>query len=139
MAADLLYKSVPGLCLIISRAARYLPNPAQNKIPSLCVYYNLYDFKSLWLVNLRFYILLITRFGDLLDFGQLLKPLATTNLPQSHQFLGNFCKVVKIIKFSSETIFGQLIWTFGDFYLVTLITMANQFEVFICTLSHYGS
>ena len=42
VAADLLYKSVPGLCLIISRAARYLPKPALNNIPSLCVYYNLY-------------------------------------------------------------------------------------------------
>ena len=34
-----------GLCLIISRAARYLPKLALalNNIPSLCVYYNLYD------------------------------------------------------------------------------------------------
>ena len=44
MAADLLYKSVPGLCLIISRAARSLPNPALNNIPSLCVHYDLYGF-----------------------------------------------------------------------------------------------
>ena len=42
VAADLLYKSVPGLCLIISRAARYLPNPALNNILSLRVYYDLY-------------------------------------------------------------------------------------------------
>ena len=35
VAADLLYKSMPGLCLIISRAARYLPKPALNNIPSL--------------------------------------------------------------------------------------------------------
>ena len=42
VAADLLYKSVPGLCLIISRAARYLPKPALNNIPSLCVYNDLY-------------------------------------------------------------------------------------------------
>jgi len=42
VAADLLYKSVLGLCLIISRAARYLPKPALNNIPSLCVYYDLY-------------------------------------------------------------------------------------------------
>ena len=39
-AADLLYKSV----LIISRAARYLPKPALNNIPSPCVYYGLYGF-----------------------------------------------------------------------------------------------
>ena len=37
MAADLLYKSVPGLCINISRAARYLPKPVLNNIPSLCV------------------------------------------------------------------------------------------------------
>ena len=43
MAADLFYKSVPGLCLIISRAARYLPKLALNNIPSLCVYYDLYE------------------------------------------------------------------------------------------------
>ena len=42
MAAHLLYQSVPGLCLIISRAARYLLKPVLNNIPSLCVYYNLY-------------------------------------------------------------------------------------------------
>ena len=39
VAADLLYKSMSGLCLMISRAARYQPNP------SLCVYYDLYEFK----------------------------------------------------------------------------------------------
>ena len=35
VAADLLYKSVLGLCLIISRAARYLPKLALNNILSL--------------------------------------------------------------------------------------------------------
>ena len=43
VAADLLYKPVPGLCLIISRAARYLPKPALNNVPSLCVNYDLYE------------------------------------------------------------------------------------------------
>ena len=42
MAADLLYNSVPELCLIISGAARYQLKPALNNIPSLCVYYDLY-------------------------------------------------------------------------------------------------
>ena len=42
VATDLLYKSVLGLCLMISRAARYLPKPALNNIPSLCVYCDLY-------------------------------------------------------------------------------------------------
>ena len=64
----------------------------------------------------------MTRFGDLLDFGQLLKPLATINLPKSPTVLGNFCVGVKIYHFSSEIIFGQLLWTFGDFSLVTLIS-----------------
>ena len=46
--------------------------------------------------------------------GNFLKPLATINLPQSPPILGNFCKGIKIIHFSSETIFGQLldIWRF---------------------------
>ena len=63
----------------------------------------------------------VTRLGDFLHFGQLLRPLATINLPKSLTFLGNFCKGVKIIHFSCEIIFGQLLYTFGDFYLVTLI------------------
>ena len=50
----------------------------------------------------------VTRFGDLLDFGHLFMPLAAINLPQPHPFLGNF-KGVKIIHFSSETIFGKLL------------------------------
>ena len=57
----------------------------------------------------------VTRLGDLLNFGQLLKPLAVINLPKSPKFLGNFCKGVKIYHFSSEIIFGQLfkyIWWF---------------------------
>ena len=43
VAADLLYKSVPGLCPIFSRAARYVPKQVLSNIPSLCVYYNLYN------------------------------------------------------------------------------------------------
>ena len=43
VAADLLHKSVPGLCLIISRTARYLPKLALNNILSLlCI------LRSLW-------------------------------------------------------------------------------------------
>ena len=37
----------------------------------------------------------VTRLGNILDFGQLLKPLATTNLPKSSTFIGNFCKGVR--------------------------------------------
>ena len=41
--------------------------------------------------------------------GHFLKPLAAINLPKSPTFLGNFCKDVKIIHFSLEIIFGQLL------------------------------
>ena len=59
--------------------------------------------------------------GDLLDFGQLLKSLATINLPKAPTFLGNFCEGVKIYNFSSEIIIMQLLLTFVDFFLVTLV------------------
>ena len=64
----------------------------------------------------------VTRFGNLLDLGNFLKPLATINLPKSPTVLGNFCAGAKIFNFSSEIFFGQLLWTFGDFSLVTLST-----------------
>ena len=48
------------------------------------------------------------------------KPLATINLPKSPTFLDNFWKGVKNYHFSSEIIFGQLLYTFGDNFLVTL-------------------
>ena len=53
--------------------------------------------------------------------GNFLKPLVMINLPKSTTFLGNFCKGVKIYHFSCEIIFGQLLETFGDFILVTLL------------------
>ena len=52
--------------------------------------------------------------------GNFFKPLATINMPKSPTFLGNFCKGVKIYPFPIEIIFGQLLLTFGDFFLVTL-------------------
>ena len=48
------------------------------------------------------------------------KPVATNILPKLPTLLGNFCKCVKIIRFSITIIFGQLLLTFGDFLLVTL-------------------
>ena len=54
------------------------------------------------------------------SLGKFFKALATISLPKSLTFLGNFCKGVKILNFSSEIIFGQLLQTFGYFYLVTL-------------------
>ena len=50
-----------------------------------------------------------TKLGDLLDFGNFLKPLAIINLPKSPTFLGNFCKGVKMYNFSLKIIFGQLL------------------------------
>ena len=41
----------------------------------------------------------MTRLGNLLDFGQVLKPLAAIILAKSPTFLGNFCKGVKILSF----------------------------------------
>ena len=55
------------------------------------------------------------------NLGNHSKPVATINLPKSPTFLGNLCQGVKIIHFSSEIIFVQLLQTFGDFYLVTLV------------------
>ena len=55
----------------------------------------------------------MTRLGDLLDFGQVLKLLATINLPNSLTFLGKFVKVSKSIIFSSEIIFAG---TFTDIW-----------------------
>jgi len=51
----------------------------------------------------------VTRLGDLLDFAQLFTAFATINLPKSSTFLVNLCKGVKIIHFSSEINFGQLL------------------------------
>ena len=49
----------------------------------------------------------MTRLGDLLDFGQVLKPLATINLPKSPIFLDNFCKGVKIYLFLAKSFLGN--------------------------------
>ena len=51
----------------------------------------------------------VTRLGDLLDFGQFFKAFATIILSKSPTFLGNFCKGVKKIHFTSEIIFRQLL------------------------------
>ena len=58
--------------------------------------------------------------------GSFSKPLETIILSKSPIFLGNFCKDVKIFNFSSEIIFGQLLYTFGDFLLVTLGMTSNH-------------
>ena len=68
-------------------------------------------------------------------------PVATNILPKLPTLLGNFCKGVKIIHFSIAIIFGQLLQTFGDFYLVTLVGNQLHNEVLIRLLkarSIYG-
>ena len=50
----------------------------------------------------------VTRFGNLLYVGQLLKPLATINLPKSPTFLRNFCKGFKIFYFREKSFLGNL-------------------------------
>ena len=64
----------------------------------------------------------VTRLGDFLHFGQPFQAGGNNYLPKSPTLLGNFCKGVKLIHISSEIIFGQLLQTFGNFYLVTLPT-----------------
>ena len=53
--------------------------------------------------------------------GNFSKPLATIYFFKSPTFLGIFVKMFKSIDFSSEIIFRQLLYTFGDFFLVTLL------------------
>ena len=55
--------------------------------------------------------------GRFLHFGQLFKACDITYFAQISHILGNFCRGVKILRGIS---FGQLLWTFGDFLLVTL-------------------
>ena len=69
--------------------------------------------------------------------AKFLKPLATINLPKSLTFLDNFGEGVKIYNFSSEIIFGQLLWTFGDFFLVALDTTNFYVLICECTLFEY--
>ena len=51
----------------------------------------------------------VTSLGDLWDFGHVLKPLATINLPRSPTFLGNFCKGVKIYSFQVKSFWATFI------------------------------
>ena len=74
-------------------------------------------------LHVRFVLYLWTVWPDWAIFctlGYFLTPLATINLPKSTTFLAIFCKGVKIYNFSFEIIFGQLLWTFFNFFLVTL-------------------
>ena len=50
----------------------------------------------------------VTRFGDLFHFGQLGQACGNNQFAQIDRILGKFCKGVKLFRFSSELIFGQL-------------------------------
>ena len=54
----------------------------------------------------------VTRLGDLLDFGQVLK----TNLPKSLTFLGNFCEGVKAIIFLLKSFLGNFYRHLANFF-----------------------
>ena len=51
--------------------------------------------------------------------------MATVILPELPTLFGIFWKGVKIIHFSSEIIFGQLLSRFGDFLLVTCLDLSD--------------
>ena len=57
--------------------------------------------------------------------GNFSKLVATISLPKLHTLLGNFCKGIKIVHLSSGIMFGQLLYTFGEFLLVTLEEILN--------------
>ena len=58
----------------------------------------------------------VTRWGNLLNIGQLFKACGKIFLPKSSIFLGNFCKIAKIFYFASEIIFGQIFRHLATFY-----------------------
>ena len=58
----------------------------------------------------------VTRWVNLLDFAQLFKAFANIQFAQiSHIVRQFFCIGVRIYHFSIKIVFGQLLWTFGDF------------------------
>ena len=68
----------------------------------------------------------MTRMGELMHFGQLFKACGNYYLAQIAYILHKFCKVFKNIIFSSKIIFWQLLLTFGDVLLVTLVVALTQ-------------
>ena len=79
---------------------------------------------SLWFCSQKLEICgLVTVWTDwaiCCTLGNFLKHVATIILPKSPSFLGNFCKGVEIFHFYSEIIFAHILYTFGNFLLVTL-------------------
>ena len=72
-----------------------------------------------------------TRLGDLLHFGQLLKACGNNYFAQIAQIFRNFCKVVKICRFSSEIIFVQLFTghTGGHYDIITNLFPPKRFTI----------
>ena len=73
----------------------------------------------------------VTRLGDLLHFGQLLKACGNNYFAQIAQIFRNFCKVVKICRFSSEIIFVQLFTghTGGHYDIITNLFPPKRFTI----------
>ena len=74
----------------------------------------------------------VTRLTIYWTLGNFSKPLATINLHISPTLLGS--KGVNIFNFSSKIIFGQLLRTFGDFLLVTLLLTKSELTQPHCIL-----
>ena len=82
----------------------------------------------------------MTRLGDLLDFGNFLKPLATIILPKSHAFLGNSCKGAKIFNFFQWNHFWATlidIWRFFSGHSVSRSVIPLQSK-WVFSASPYG-
>ena len=68
----------------------------------------------------------VTSLGELLDFGQLFKDVATISLPKSPTFLGNFCNGAKIFNFFSLIIEGNFYRHLATFYWSHWLLVIND-------------
>ena len=59
--------------------------------------------------QLRMFLLSVTRLGDFINFGRPFKASGNNCFTQITRIVRQFCKEAKIIHFSSEIIFGQLL------------------------------
>ena len=69
--------------------------------------------------------------------GKFIKSLAPIHLPKSPTLFGNFCKGVKIIHFSSEIIFGQLL-SFSQRYNVPISRFSVPISRHSVPISRYS-
>ena len=75
----------------------------------------------------------VTGLGDFLHFGQFFKACGKNYFAQIVHILGNFCKGVQIIHFSSEIIFGQLLLTFVRLFISHTACVSQQVPYIIIT------